>query len=282
VGQRELEPFRVFVYRETGIALSEAKRPLLLSRLARRIAELGVPALEDYLRYVVEGGDAAERTRCLDAICTNETAFFREPRHFTFLETRVFPEWEALAAQGRRPRGIRAWSAACSTGEEPYSLAMVLLGRFPPSSGWKVDVLGTDLCTRAVDEARAGVWPIEQAHEIPPVHLRAFMLKGHRTQDRFMKAGPEVRAVVRFEPGNLTREGETVVGPFDAVFCRNVLIYFDRASRQRALDCVLRHLAPGGYLFVGHSESLHGLGLPLTTVAATVYRRDTMTPANAG
>jgi chemotaxis protein methyltransferase CheR len=279
MGQDELERFRAYVYRETGLALSEAKRPLLLSRLAPRLEALGVPALEDYLRYVVASGDDAERTHCLDAICTNETAFFREPRHFTFLETRVFPEWEARAAQGRRLRHIRVWSAACSTGEEPYSLAMVLLTRFPPSSGWKVEVLGTDLCTRAVGAARAGLWPIEQADEIPPTHLRAFMMKGRRTQERFMKAGPEIRAVVRFEPGNLGRDGSTAVGTFDVVFCRNVLIYFDRASRQRALDRVLRQLAPGGYLFVGHSESLHGLGMPLTTVAATVYRRDGMAKA---
>ena len=195
----------------------------------------------------------------LDAICTNETHFFREPRHWEFLAERVFPAWRDEADAGRRPRRVRVWSAACSTGEEPYSLAMSLLTAFP--AGWALEVLATDLSTKILERAAAGVWPLAKAKEIPEPYLKAFMLKGFGAQEGLMRAGPEIRALVRFDRVNLIGDDWPPGPPFDLVFCRNVLIYFDR-HRRAVVDRLLDRLAPRGYLFLGHAESLGGFTDP--------------------
>jgi chemotaxis protein methyltransferase CheR len=171
------------------------------------------------------------------------------------------------------PRRIRAWSAACSTGEEPYSLAMTLLAHFPPSSGWTLEILASDLSTRALGQARAGLWSIDKAREIPERHLKAFMLRGRGPQEGVMKAGPEIRSLLRFQRVNLNQDRYPVAGPFDLVFCRNVLIYFDVASKARVVHRLLDQLAPCGYLFLGHAESLTGLSGRVRSVGPTVYVR---------
>jgi chemotaxis protein methyltransferase CheR len=266
---REFSLLRGLIYKEAGIYLSEAKKALVVGRLSRRLRELHLGSFEAYYRLVQADGD--ERVRLLDCICTNETHFFREPRQFEFLEQRVFPEWVERAAAGLMPRRIRAWSAACSTGEEPYSLAMTLLAHFPPSSGWEVDIHATDLSTRALELARAGVWRIEKALEIPQDHLKAFMLRGTGAQEGVMKAGLEIRSAVRFERVNLNEARYPVPGPFDLVFCRNVLIYFDAAARARVVSRLLDQLAPAGHLFLGHAESLNCLTERARSVGPTVY-----------
>ncbi len=242
------------------------KKALLVGRLARRLRELGIASFGAYYERVAD--DEAERIRMLDAICTNETHFFREPRHFEFLEDRVYPAWRAEADAGRRARRARVWSAACSTGEEPYSIAMSLLRAFP--SGWELEVLASDLSTRVLDRASAGIWPIEKAKEIPQEHLKAFMLKGYGAQEGLMKAGPEVRAIVRFARVNLVGE-PWPAGPFDLVFCRNVLIYFDRAAKIRVVERLLERLDPAGYLFLGHAASLGGFTTRARPVVPTIY-----------
>jgi chemotaxis protein methyltransferase CheR len=271
ITDQEFALFQALIHREAGIYLSPAKKALLVGRLMRRLKELGLSSFGAYYRVVTEGGDETEQVRLLDCICTNETHFFREPRQFEFLEQRIFPEWEARAAAGKMPRRIRAWSAACSTGEEPYSLAMVLLERFPSASGWEVEILATDLSTRALERARAGVWRIEKAHEIPGRHQKAFMLRGTGSQEGRMKAGPALRGVVRFQRLNLHDERWSLPGPFHLVFCRNVLIYFDARTKARVVDRLLDHLLPEGYLFLGHAEGLHGLTDRARAVGPTVY-----------
>jgi chemotaxis protein methyltransferase CheR len=212
--------------------------------------------------------------RMLDAISTNETSFFRERKHFEFLVSEVIPAWREEAAAGHRPRLVRAWSAGCSTGEEPYSLAMVLLKHLPPSAGWQIEIKATDLSTRVLDRARAGIWPIEKADAIPGEYRRAFMLRGVRAQEGTMKAGPELRQVVQFAQLNLTSDSYPVFRGCDLVFCRNVLIYFDQALRARITSRLIEHLQPGGYLFLGHAETLHSWSTtPLATVIPTVYMR---------
>jgi chemotaxis protein methyltransferase CheR len=271
ISAKEFAFFRDLIHRESGIFLSEAKKALVVGRLGRRLRELGLSSLGAYCRLLAEG-DEQERMRMLDCICTNETHFFREPRQFEFLVQRVFPEWAARAAAGM-PRRIRAWSAACSTGEEPCSLAMTLLAHFPPSSGWTVEILASDLSTRALDQARAGLWSIDKAKEIPERYLKAFMLRGRGPQEGVMKAGLEVRSLVRFQRVNLNHDRYPVAGPFDLVFCRNVLIYFDVASKIRVVNRLLDQLATGGYLFLGHAESLTGLSGRVRSVGPTVYVR---------
>jgi chemotaxis protein methyltransferase CheR len=264
---REFKLFQELVYRQAGIFLSETKRSLLVGRLSRRLRELGIDSFGEYYRYVTE--DAAESVRMLDCISTNETQFFREGRQFDFIEGHVVPELRAsIPAHGRL---IRVWSAGCATGEEPYSLAMVLLTHFPPDSGWQVEILASDLSTRALARAREGVWPIDKAREIPQPLLKRFMLRGTGSQDGKMKAGPEIRAVVRFERINLNDASYAVRGTFDLVFCRNVLIYFDTQSKLRVIRSLLPRISDRGYLFLGHAESLLGIDQAVRRVGPTVY-----------
>jgi chemotaxis protein methyltransferase CheR len=182
----------------------------------------------------------------------------------------VFPAWRAEADAGRRPRRVRVWSAACSTGEEPYTLAMVLLAAFP--AGWELEVLASDLSTKVLDRAAAGIWSLEKAKEIPEPHLKAFMLKGFGAQEGLMKAGPEIRALVRFARVNLIGDGWPSGPPFDLVFCRNVLIYFDRAGKIAVVERLIERLDPRGYLFLGHAESLGGFTAKARPVLPTVYQ----------
>jgi chemotaxis protein methyltransferase CheR len=268
VSEREFLRFQALIHREAGIWLAPVKKALLVGRLAKRLRETGIASYGEYYERVIE--DEAERVRMLDCICTNETHFFREPRHFEFLVERVFPAWRAAADAGTRPRRVRAWSCACSTGEEPYTLAMVLLGAFP--SGWELEVLASDLSTRVLDRAAAGVWPIEKADEIPEPYLKAFMLRGFGAQDGLMKAGPEIRALVRFERVNLVGEGWPPGPAFDLVFCRNVLIYFDRRGKIAVVERLVERLDPAGYLFLGHAESLGGFTTRARPVVPTIYQ----------
>ena len=240
-----------------------------MGRLSRRLRELGGTSFRTYLRQVEE--DATERMRMLDALCTHETHFFREPRHFEFLEREVLPEWRARGDTGSGAgRRVRVWSAGCSTGEEPYTLAMVLRHHLPAEEGWRIDILATDLSTRILERARQALFPMEKAAEIPRPYLRAYMLRGTGSQEGWMKAGPELRELVRFQRVNLN-DGHGVTGHFDLLFCRNVLIYFDMASKARAVERLLGHLSPRGLLFLGHAESLTSLTGRVRTVMSTVY-----------
>ena len=265
---REFRLFQALIQREAGIHLSEAKKVLVEGRLARRLRELGLD-FADY--YGLVETDPHEKVRMLDCICTNETHFFREPRQFEFLESHVFPEWRARAEAGTMARQVRVWSAGCSTGEEPYSVAMAFLARFPPSSGWEIEVVATDLSTRVLDRAQAAVWPIDKAREIPEPYLKAFMLRGSGPEEGRMKAGPLVRSRVRFQRLNLNAEPFTFAGRFDLVFCRNVLIYFDAASKARVVSRLLERMEPRGYLFLGHAETVTGLGARTRSIGPTVY-----------
>jgi len=215
--------------------------------------------------------DEAERVRLLDCISTNETHFFREPKQFDFLRTQVLPEFCAEARAGRRPRKLRVWSAGCSTGEEPYSVAMAFLDVLPPGSGFEIDIVATDLSTRVLDRARSAVWPIEKAGQLPKPYLRKFMLRGTGASEGWMKAGPLLRSAVRFERLNLNGDRHPQGGPFDLVFCRNVLIYFDPAGKDRVLKRLRQRLEPTGYLFLGHTETLVGLSALARSVGPTVY-----------
>jgi chemotaxis protein methyltransferase CheR len=269
--ERAFARFRELIKQEAGISLVPEKRALLTGRLSRRVRDLGLPSFQAYLELVER--DPEERVRMLDRITTNETHFFREPQHFAFLAEQVYPRWQAEADQGLRPRRLRVWSAACSTGEEPYSLAMSLLTAFPAGSGWDLSILASDLSTRVLERASEAVWPIEKAAEIPPGELRAFMLRGTGGQAGRMKAGPELRALVRFARLNLTTADVHGVGPFDLILCRNVLIYFDAPTKERVVQALLQRLVPGGHLFLGHAESLSGMAVQTRCLRPNIYVR---------
>jgi chemotaxis protein methyltransferase CheR len=269
--QGEFGLFQRMVFREAGIHLGDIKLALVASRLLRRIRDLGLPSYGSYYRRVVEDRD--ELRLMLDAITTNETHFFREPRHFELLADALVPAWRAEAARGERPKRVRVWSAGCSTGEEPYSLAMALLSALPPEEGWDVRVLATDLSTRVLDLAAQGVYSAEKAAAIPRPLLQAFMLKGVGSQEGNVKVSPALQAAVTFRRLNLNDDGYDVPGPFDAILCRNVFIYFNQTTRNRIVQQLLAHLDARGCFFVGHSESLGGTP-GLATVIPTVYRRE--------
>lgn len=267
MSDREFRGFRDLVYRESGIHIAEHKRELLTARLSRRIRTLGMLRFGQYLALVES--ESQERVEMLDRLVTNETRFFREPAQFELLEKQVLPRWSAEAAANSRPRRVRVWSAGCSTGQEPYSIAMTLLAHL---EGWDIEVLATDLSGRALRQAMAGVWPAEKAAEIPEQYLKNYMLRGVRSQSGRMSATGATRAVIRFQRLNLHEELPEL-GAFDLIFCRNVLIYFDLASRTRAVTRILTRLAPAGCLFLGHSESLLSSGLRLRPMAPSVYTR---------
>lgn len=266
---RVFQGYQRLIYREAGISLGPTKKALLVGRLTRRLRELGNPSFSDYLHLVEE--DAQERLRLLDAICTHETRFFREPRHFEFLEQDVLPRWRAQGHAGSGLRRVRAWSAGCSTGEEAFSLAMVLRLNLPAEEGWQIEIVATDLSTRILERARRTLWAVERSHEIPARYLKAFMLRGTGSQEGWMKAGPELRPLVHFERLNLNAERYPSLGRFELIFCRNVFIYFDMESKGRAVDRLLDHLTPQGHLFVGHAESLTGLSPRVRLVQSTIY-----------
>lgn len=268
----EFARFQRLIHREAGIFLSEHKTALLTGRLSRRLRALGLRSFAAYYDYLLEPANDGERRRMLDCICTNETHFFREPGHWEFLRANVYPQWRAAAASKLRTRRIRAWSAACSTGEEPYSLAMDLLHHFPVESGWQIEILATDLSTKALASAQEGVWQLDRACEIPRQFLKEFMLKGVGAQQGFMKVGPAIRSLVEFRRVNLNAKAYPVSGFFDLIFCRNVLIYFDVPTKQAVLDRLLGHLASDGYLFLGHSESTNMLRDRTCSVGTAIFQ----------
>lgn len=271
VSDREFALFQKLIYREAGIHLVPAKKALLEARLTRRLRELSLSSFAAYYRHILDADHSDELIVLLDRIATNETHFFREPKQFEFLENEVFPAWKERNQSAGGTRHIRVWSAACSSGEEPYSLAMMLWNHFPPGSGWDFEILATDLSTRALGTGATGIWPIDKASEIPQDYLKKYMLKGTGEQSGNMKAGAELRSVVRFERLNLNDDDYPVAENLDLIFCRNVLIYFDTQSRARVIQRLLDRLAPNGFLFVGHAESLTGVTDRVRYVVPTIY-----------
>jgi chemotaxis protein methyltransferase CheR len=279
LSEREFGQFQRLIYAEAGIRLPDDKRTLVAARLARRMRELGMPSYGAYYRRVVAGVDG-ELTRMLDAITTNETHFFRESRQFELLAAYCCGEWTAQAAAGARSRRLRVWSAACSTGEEPYSIATVLHDRLA-TDGWQLEIVASDLCTTALASARRGVWPVKQVSAVPKPLLKRYFLRGVGPEAGRAKIDPSIRALVDFRQINLSDDSYPLSGKFDAVFCRNALIYFDAASRAHVVARLIERLAPGGFLFLGHAESLVGTAHPLRSVMPAVYQLPAATPRHA-
>src|SRR6476620_2712516 len=187
-----------------------------------------------------------EMVRLLDAVSTNETWFFRNPKHFSFVRDTLCPRWQKAASDGQRVRRLDAWSAAASSGEEPFSLAMALLDGLP---GWDIRILASDLSSRVLEKAEAATWPLEKSGDIPPQYLKRYMLRGTGAQEGKMKAGADIRDIVKFRRFNLNDDywALEAEAPFQLVFCRNVLMYFEPGRRERTLQRMLKLLPPRGY-----------------------------------
>jgi chemotaxis protein methyltransferase CheR len=248
-------------HKVSGIRLVPAKRQLVIGRLQKLASERGLSSLDDYVEQVIKGGDQAELVRVVDRLTTNETYFFREPAHFDFLAE--------LVANRRPGAEFRVWSAASSSGEEAYSIAMLLADRIGPK-GWKI--IGTDLSTAMVDAGRRALYPLERARNTNAAYLKRFCMKGSGPYEGQLLVSKDLRANVHFEQANLMQPLPDI-GQFDVVFLRNVLIYFENDAKLDIVKRVAPLIKPGGYLFTGHSESLSNLPTGLTNVKPAIYAR---------
>ncbi len=265
------QKFQKLIYAETGIWLGSSKTALLCGRLFRRLRALGLTSLESYYECVAQPDQEEERARMIDAITTNETRFFREPRQFEFLVQRVIPRWRAEAEHGSRSKRVRIWSAGCSSGEEPYTVAMLLARHLPAEEGWDTRLLATDISNRVLEKAVKGIYPIAKSADLPKDILQSFMLRGTAEREGEMKVKTEIQQMVDFQRLNLDHDSSLAEGPFDAIFCRNVLIYFDAASKQRVVTRLCRHIIANGLLFVGHAENLSSMSSEMRSVEPTIY-----------
>jgi chemotaxis protein methyltransferase CheR len=260
-----------FITSELGIKMPESKLTLLQSRLLRRVRELRMESLDQYGEYFFASSNREELERFINAITTNKTEFFREPEHFAFLRDVTLPAFSRAAAS---PGGrFNAWCAGCSSGEEPYTLAMVLAEYASRERGFDFAILGTDISTKVLDAARSGVYPESQVLPVPPEFRRKYLLRSRDNSEHLTRVVPELRRKVCFHQLNFMDDEYAIRDMFDVVFFRNVMIYFDRSTQEAVIHKICRNLTRGGYLFAGHSESLAGLNVPLTPVKASVYRK---------
>lgn len=258
----EFGKFQRFIFDEAGITLSDAKKALVSGRLAKRLAHHGLDSYSDYMNLLKGRTDLGEVQIAVDLLTTNETYFFREPKHFDLLRT--------LAREATQEgRGLRVWSAASSTGEEPYSIAMVLADT-QANLPWAV--LGTDLSSRVLRHARIGHYQQERASNIPVEYLKKYCLRGTGTDAGTILLRRELRERVQFSQVNLNKQ-MPVLGQFDIIFLRNVLIYFSSETKRQVVQRLLGHLASGGHLLIGHSESLNDINSSVRAVAPSIYRK---------
>lgn len=260
IKDREFRLFREMIHSIAGISLSDAKKAMVSGRLAKRLRHHGLTSYGDYFR-LIEQGDRGELQVAVDLLTTNETYFFREPKHFDFLRERL----HALRSSGR---AVRIWSAASSSGEEPYSIAMTMaecLGDAP----W--EVIGSDISTRVLERAREGIYTNERMKGMLPHLAPEYFLKGVGGQAGKFQVVPELRSRVRFMQINLNAPLPGI-GKFDFIFLRNVMIYFDTPTKKQVIARMLPLLRPQGYFLVGHSETLNGIATGLTTIRPSVYQ----------
>lgn len=262
---------------ETGIQMPEHKIQMLLSRLVRRMRELGFERVDQYCRFLFDDpAGEAERVHFFDAITTNKTDFFREPKHFDYLLQQVLPqlaESRRLDDLGR----VQIWCAGCSTGEEPYTIALLLARHAEEqkrlSKPFSFALLATDISTKVLAQARNGIYTAEQIAPVPEP-LRQEYFRRHRDPQRNeFRMSPVLRSRISFHRLNLMVDRYPVSDNFDVVFCRNVMIYFNRPTQERVMQKLLERVRPGGYLFIGHSESANGFDLPARTVANSVLQK---------
>jgi len=266
----EFEFLRTLVYRHSRIALTPDKRELVKARLGRRLRATNLPSISEYCRLLKAPGQERELAGLIDAISTNFTSFFRERSHFDFVRDRAIPEF-VLRARSERWHRIDAWSVPCSTGEEAYSLAITLAeGLAGTSLGWRIEA--SDISHTALAKAHAGIYENTALAPLPPNTVRTHFQRGVGEQEGRARVRPALRATVNFQQLNALEGEPSFGGPFQLIFCRNVMIYFDKPTQEELIGRLTRRLAPGGYLFIGHSETLGGIRHSLETVQPAVYR----------
>jgi chemotaxis protein methyltransferase CheR len=271
LSRQEFDALAQFIEGYSGIKMPPSKKTMMECRLRRRAQALGMRSLKEYFEYLFhKNGLTEEATDLIDAVTTNKTDFFREPKHFEFLRDEAIP---ALAAQGYLDRPpLKIWSAAASIGAEAFTLAMVLAEMRDVVPYFSI--LGTDISTQVLRTGMEAIYPEAMADEIPAEYRRRYLLRGKGTASSKVRIAPELRRTVRYQHLNLMDASYNVDRDMHVVFCRNILIYFDKPTQLKVLGQISRHIVPGGYLFLGHSETVAGFELPLTQVAPSVFRTE--------
>jgi chemotaxis protein methyltransferase CheR len=266
---RDLKRLCGLIYERSGINISPEKKIMLEGRLRRRLSALKVASYSEYCKYLFDSRDDEELGHLIDAVSTNKTDFFREKEHFERLVDKVLPEFAAANKSGRE---LLFWSAGCSTGEEPYTLAMVLDDYGRQHAGFRFRVLATDISTVVLEKAKRGVFHTDAAAPVPLEFRRRYFMRSRDRESKLLRVVPELRQTIEFQWLNLMEEFR-LPQLVDVIFCRNVIIYFDRPTQERLFRKMAGRLTAGGYVFVGHSESLHHMDVPLVPVAAAIYRK---------
>lgn len=270
---KEFNRLSEFIINHCGIKMPPAKKIMLESRLQKRLRSLGMASFGAYCDFVLGSSEGAgELVHMIDAVTTNKTDFFREPVHFQFLADTALPEFLHEGSGGTRKKFI-VWSAGCSSGEEPYTLAIVLseFGRQHPD--FQYAIMATDISSRVLEKARFGIYDQQLVADIPLALKQKYFLRSKDRDKGMVRIVPELRSLVSFQRINLMDEHLVVPEPVDAVFCRNVMIYFERATQHKLLSKLCRCLKTGGHLFLGHSETVHGFDLPVIRISSTIYRK---------
>jgi chemotaxis protein methyltransferase CheR len=268
-GDEDFDALRSLVRKHTGISLSEAKRELVYGRLARRLRALGINTFREYRELLTSEPDGREIVEFCNAITTNLTAFFRESHHFDYLRDEVLTPL-VTGSPGQR---VRIWSAGCSTGEEPYSIAMTVREALPGGQRHDLKILATDLDSDVLSKGRSGIYGSDRVKGLSPARLKSFFQEQHEAGATRHAVKDELRELITFKQLNLMNE-LPMKGPFDVIFCRNVVIYFDKDTQRELFKRYARVQRPGDILFLGHSESMFKLSDDYTLVGRTIYRRN--------
>lgn len=267
ITKAEYDQIRTLLYDESGISLGEHKQSLVISRLSKRLRELQLDTFGAYYEFVMQDGSGEEFIRMLDLLSTNKTDFFREPKHFDYLREHILPACE-------REKRIRIWSSACSTGEEPYTIAITLHESVKNPALWDFSILASDISTRVLVHAAQGLYGADRVQTVPLDVTRRHFLRGRGQSAGLVKVKPHLSKVIKFRRLNLMSDRFPIKQPLDLIFCRNVMIYFDRPTQERLVAKFFGYLKPGGHLFIGHSESLQWLKHDFITIAPTIYRKE--------
>ncbi|MEI8396475.1 MAG: CheR family methyltransferase [Rhodospirillaceae bacterium] len=272
LGQRDFDTLAQLIESHAGIRMPPTKRTMVEGRLRRRLRQHGMTSYAEYCRFLFkDGGLDEELSHLIDAITTNKTEFFREPKHFDFLVSHTLPDMLSRNIGTHRPMNF--WSAGSSIGAEAYTLAMILSDQQVVYPDFRFHILGTDVCTTVLQTARKAIYPEEMAEPIPHDMRRRYLMRSRNRQAATIRMAPEVRVLTDFRQLNFMDEAYKLRERQDVVFCRNVIIYFDNVVRTAVLSRICECIAPGGYLFMGHSETITGIRLPLRQVAPTVHIR---------
>jgi chemotaxis protein methyltransferase CheR len=272
LSDREFNKFSAFIYQATGIKMPPAKKTMLEARLQKRLKANSIASFEQYSDFVFSQDGRTELIHLIDVVTTNKTDFFREPAHFEFMVKTALPA--LLQGRGDAVRDpFRIWSAGCSTGEEPYTLAMVLSEFAAGSQDFRAAITASDICTQVLQTAKTGIYPEERTDPIPLNLKKKYLMRSREKSKSLVRISPQLRSMVSFRRINFMDDDFGIAEKMDIIFCRNVVIYFDKPTQQALMKKFYKQLKPGGYLFIGHSETLSGLDVDFKAVASTVYRK---------